>query len=928
MASKQQDSEDTAMLSTVNEFSSFMETVAEASGLGGEFTSINNIEGFNAVVRSYIDKMNRAIDSDEIPEGLSRSKIQKFLTKKALNTDNGNGVNMLGGIMMANICKRKLEEMSNLQEVGGEVQSLISTRMRQIFTKDFVIKFSEAIPFRGGYDIGTGPVRRKNQDSAGVSTGAEDDGSYTSFFNELFKLTSGRFQWRANILAPVSNDSQCLKAMGDERGAASTVPILHDSGEISCYICGCKIKSLGGSRGQWKMQCEHILPIITALAHWWLVKPSGTLPRSITDIPGVTPEIADLLKEEYAWSHACCNLIKNNFEIVDIDASGCRPYTRGISILLQAIYEGSQPDAVFDCAEVDKTTSKCLTKLSTTKWPANFKASKYCNDQKKAIIKRLKVLCAIISNNIDRSTNFQVYTLLTKFKVMSAISDEQFLQVLLNKTEGVDAATALADQANSSLQEAKASVTHCMEECNENTKEAGSIGGDIEIIEKEQDKLNKLIKKQNEVVTNALNAFNRRGQVVQQRLLDAQTELGRLQNLLSVTNNGDYERLKSSLIQKQQLGPAFEVAMLKALLSYYYEDYNAETNEGETLRQNANEYPAELSNRLWIWSGSRNVFFTSDEEKINYIESVKGSIVAMTNPNRGVEEEEGEEGEEGEGEGADAAAQEEEGGGEEEAVMDNLAQSGLNPDVLGLRRSTRKSRYQGKYGRGGRKMPIRNNNLDTIDPNVIIPNPDIIKPDPNVIVPNPDIVKPVPSVVEPSPDMIKPDPSVVEPIPDMEPQIDEEVSSSDASGSELIKPIVKSYTQEQINEGNEIFIKQLMAKLYVNIFITELEKVDGPSFETISNELFSLFAPENIEERNKVLQSKVQTPIDLEFVNDEDEDEDEKTKTGGKTRKRKRKNKKKTKKRTNKRRRKKGRKNKKRNTRRRKNKSTKKRRKH
>ena len=112
-----------------------------------------------------------------------------------------------------------------------------------------------------------------------------------------------------------------------------------------------------------------------------------------------------------------------------------------------------------------------------------------------------------------------------------------------------------------------------------------------------------------------------------------------------------------------------------------------------------------------------------------------------------------------------------------------------------------------------------------------------------------------------------------------------------------------------------------MAKLYVNIFITELEKVDGPSFETISNELFSLFAPENIEERNEVLQSKVQTPIDLEFVNDEDEDE--KTKTGGKTRKRK--SKKKTKKRTNKRRKKKGRKSKKKKTRRRKNKSTKKR---
>ena len=350
-----------------------------------------------------------------------------------------------------------------------------------------------------------------------------------------------------------------------------------------------------------------------------------------------------------------------------------------------------------------------------------------------------------------------------------------------------------------------------MEECNENTKQAGSIGGDIEIIEKEQDTLKELIKKQNEVVMNAQNAFKRRGQVVQQRLLDAQTELDRLQNLLSATDNEDYEHLKSSLIEKQQLGPAFEVAMLRALLGYYYEDYNPETNEGETLRQNANEYPAELSNRLWIWSGSKKVYFTSDEEKINYIESVKDSILAMTISQRRDDDDEEEVGEEGEEEeeGADAAGQEEEGvGEEEEGVMENLAQSGLNPDVLGLRRSTRKSRYQGKYGRGGRKMPIRNNNLDTIDPNVIVPNPDIIKPDPNVIVPNPDIIKPVPSVVEPSPDMIKSDPSVVEPIPDMEPQIDEEVSSSDASGSELIKPIVKSYTQEQTNEGNEIFIKQ------------------------------------------------------------------------------------------------------------------------
>ena len=117
-----------------------------------------------------------------------------------------------------------------------------------------------------------------------------------------------------------------------------------------------------------------------------------------------------------------------------------------------------------------------------------------------------------------------------------------------------------------------------------------------------------------------------------------------------------------------------------------------------------------------------------------------------------------------------------------------------------LRRSTRNRRRPDRYS-GGRIPSSAVDTVNIVNPNVIVP---FGQPGPSVIVPSPNI-KPHPSVIVPSPN-IKPDPSVIVPSPDIKPKIDVEVLSNDASGRE-IKPIVKSYSDEDINRGADALIQ-------------------------------------------------------------------------------------------------------------------------
>ena len=66
-----------------------------------------------------------------------------------------------------------------------------------------------------------------------------------------------------------------------------------------CYLCGNVIHG-----GPPTMECEHILPIITALSHIWLVQRP------------IDANAARALEVEYGWSHECCNQIKSSYDFV------------------------------------------------------------------------------------------------------------------------------------------------------------------------------------------------------------------------------------------------------------------------------------------------------------------------------------------------------------------------------------------------------------------------------------------------------------------------------------------------------------------------------------------------------------------------------------------------------------------------------------
>ena len=101
-----------------------------------------------------------------------------------------------------------------------------------------------------------------------------------------------------------------------------------------------------------------------------------------------------------------------------------------------------------------------------------------------AIIERIRKLTTTINANIINTNNFQVYTLLTKFRVMSAISDDNFMQLLINDI-GEDHTQALTEALQGAINMQKAIVNAAIKRCNDNIIKAGQLGATINTIEKE-----------------------------------------------------------------------------------------------------------------------------------------------------------------------------------------------------------------------------------------------------------------------------------------------------------------------------------------------------------------------------------------------------------------------------------------------------------
>ena len=315
-----------------NDLQDFMARVNEITG-GNTSTQIDNISDFSRIIQHLEETLVSSphiLSADGVPGRITISPVRTpssnseppsiVRASPSSNREKMNRTNVIGGIIISKICQKQLEAyMRKEGRTTPEIQ-LAEKRFNYFKSPQFIIALNESLPFR------TGPRGSSDISSSGLPEGEDDEdsgaGSYTEFLNHIFQVTSKKFKWRGQILAPISNDLQCIRAAKSNNDGGiqrsdpeSKVREYQDTNTMRCYICG----GIMG-QGQNKMQCEHILPIITALAHWWLVKPPGGLSArvSVTSDVGVTnPQQGQLstideLANEYAFSHACCNLIKNN----------------------------------------------------------------------------------------------------------------------------------------------------------------------------------------------------------------------------------------------------------------------------------------------------------------------------------------------------------------------------------------------------------------------------------------------------------------------------------------------------------------------------------------------------------------------------------------------------------------------------------------
>jgi hypothetical protein len=278
----------------------------------------------------------------------------------------------LGAICLQELISKKLQNI-NVKKIKIDNEK-IKSRLK-FFTSDvFIEKFVNQLPSRS-----------KKQDTL-------QTGSYKVFFNGLFNVAYD--DWRDEKFSKKTNQFQCLKS--SNMPTSTNINQQQSKGNIVCYLCKRKILDTEKT-SQSTMECEHVLPIITALAHWWLVKESN-----------YNKEEIKLLKLEYDWSHRCCNQIKSNYDFIVYSASNHK-YIANIDVIkfvVDKIFESKN----YDCADIKGEKKKDL----------------YIE-----ISRRIQPLIDHINKTLLSFNNYSEYMLLTKYKILSALTNEDFIAAII-----------------------------------------------------------------------------------------------------------------------------------------------------------------------------------------------------------------------------------------------------------------------------------------------------------------------------------------------------------------------------------------------------------------------------------------------------------------------------------------------------------------
>ena len=224
-----------------------------------------------------------------------------------------------------------------------------------------------------------------------------NDSSYSDYYDTLFNV---RFTgWRDKKIIKASNQTQCKRALGEEAHGNNM-----DYSVKNCYICGIDIVSPPHETAE----CEHVLPIMSAISHLWLTQER---------IERYTPAEVSALKLEYAWAHECCNQIKSNYEFIQLNYPS-RRYEVNME-LINAYYTKLYSSATYDCGQIEFNKD---------------------SPSREALFHRIRGITEIINKNIIAlDSNLDIYHLLVKFKMISAFTDRTFLSALIgvdDDTEG------------------------------------------------------------------------------------------------------------------------------------------------------------------------------------------------------------------------------------------------------------------------------------------------------------------------------------------------------------------------------------------------------------------------------------------------------------------------------------------------------------
>ena len=313
-------------------------------------------------------------------------KINEQLSSKIRNKYN---INNAGFAILKELIVEKIKtKILSITDESEKLQERID-----YFEKEFLDNFISDLPL----STNTNPI---------INTG------YNSFYKKLFKLQNTKIR---QLLEKTSPNTQCSNIIGAQNKHSI------------CYLCGCKFDK-SSSSGKRKtiphasLQCEHILPIFPAITHIMLYQTRYN----------PTSELQEFLKIEYAWSHMCCNLLKDDFDFTLYNS-----LTNKYEINQKSIKEfekliTKKANTTHNDDKEHKISTDC--KIIKDNWCDD---SKFPNKEKQELQSKITNILEKINENFDEIKDltepqiaYEYYILLMKYKMIAAFTQNTMEEIL------------------------------------------------------------------------------------------------------------------------------------------------------------------------------------------------------------------------------------------------------------------------------------------------------------------------------------------------------------------------------------------------------------------------------------------------------------------------------------------------------------------